>query len=544
MAADGFFKISKPNNEPFLSYAPGTPEKKELKQEIKKCYSEVREVPMIINGKEVKTNDIREYRPPHRLNHTVANYYYGGKQEVQDAIKASLDAKEKWRNMPWKDRASIFLKAADLIQGPYRQKMNAATMVGQSKNAFQSEIEASAEFIDFLKFNVWAAQEIYEGQPNNGKWMWNRSDYRPLEGFVYAVTPFNFTSISGNLPAAPALMGNTAVWKPSDKQIYSAQVTMEIFKEAGLPDGVINMIFADAEVTTNTILDHPDFAGLHFTGSNKVLKDLWKQAGQNIDKYRSFPRIVGESGGKDFVVMHESAHADQVATALSRGAFEYQGQKCSAASRAYIPSNRWNEVKEILEQQMNSFKMGDVEDFTNFINAVIDENAFEKHKRYIEQAKQDHDAEVIIGGNCNKSVGYFVEPTVILAKDPKYITMQEELFGPILTIYVYDENKFEETLELVDQTSPYALTGAILAQDRDAVKLADKKLEDAAGNFYINDKPTGSVVGQQSFGGARQSGTNDKAGSYLNLVRWISMRSVKETFVTPRDYRYPFLNEE
>lgn len=542
--ADGLFKVEPPRNEPFYAYEPGSPERAELKQELKKCYEEVREIPMIINGKAVTTNDRREYRPPHRLNQTVAHYYYGGSQEVQQAIDAALSAKQAWRNTSWEHRASIFLKAADLLQGPYRQKMNAATMVGQSKNAHQSEIEAVAEFIDFLKFNAYNAQMIYEGQPQNGKYMWNRSDYRPLEGFVYAVTPFNFTSISGNLGAAPAMMGNTVVWKPSDKQIYSAQVIMEVFHKAGLPDGVINMVFADPDEATNTVMEHPDFAGLHFTGSNGVLKDLWKRSGQNIDKYKSFPRVVGESGGKDFVVMHESADPKEVATSLIRGAFEYQGQKCSAASRAYIPKNRWEAVRDHMKADLDTIKMGDVEDFTNFVNAVIDENAFEKHKKAIEDAKADSRAEVIFGGNCDKSVGYFVEPTVILTSDPHYDTMERELFGPILTIYIYDEAKFEETLELVDQTSPYALTGAILSRERAPLELASQKLEDAAGNFYLNDKPTGSVVGQQSFGGARMSGTNDKAGSYLNLIRWTSMRSLKENFVTPTDYRYPFMEEE
>lgn len=542
--ADGLFKVEPPRNEPFYAYEPGSPERQELKQEIQKCYNELREIPMVINGQHVTTNDRREYRPPHRLNHTVAHYYYGGQQEVQQAIDAALAAKPAWRNTSWEHRASIFLKAADLLQGPYRQKMNAATMVGQSKNAHQSEIEAVAEFIDFLKFNAYNAQMIYEGQPQNGKYMWNRSDYRPLEGFVYAVTPFNFTSISGNLGAAPAMMGNTVVWKPSDKQIYSAQVIMEVFHKAGLPDGVINMVFADPDVTTDTVMEHPDFAGLHFTGSNSVLKDLWKRSGQNIDKYKSFPRVVGESGGKDFVVMHESADPKEVATSLIRGAFEYQGQKCSAASRAYIPSNRWSKVKQYMEDDLNAIKMGDVDDFTNFINAVIDENAFEKHRNAIEEAKQASDAEIVFGGNCDKSQGYFVEPTVILAHDPNYKTMEQELFGPILTIYVYDEQQFEETLDLVDQTSPYALTGAILSRERKPLEIASHKLEDAAGNFYLNDKPTGSVVGQQSFGGARMSGTNDKAGSYINLIRWTSMRSIKENFVTPTDYTYPFMKDQ
>jgi 1-pyrroline-5-carboxylate dehydrogenase len=542
--ADGLFKVEPPRNEPFYAYEPGSPERQELKQEIQKCYNELREIPMVINGQHVTTNDRREYRPPHRLNHTVAHYYYGGQQEVQQAIDAALAAKQAWRNTSWEHRASIFLKAADLLQGPYRQKMNAATMVGQSKNAHQSEIEAVAEFIDFLKFNAYNAQMIYEGQPQNGKYMWNRSDYRPLEGFVYAVTPFNFTSISGNLGAAPAMMGNTVVWKPSDKQIYSAQVIMEVFHKAGLPDGVINMVFADPDVTTDTVMEHPDFAGLHFTGSNNVLKDLWKRSGQNIDKYKSFPRVVGESGGKDFVVMHESADPKEVATSLIRGAFEYQGQKCSAASRAYIPSNRWSKVKQYMEDDLNAIKMGDVDDFTNFINAVIDENAFEKHRNAIEEAKQASDAEIVFGGNCDKSQGYFVEPTVILAHDPNYKTMEQELFGPILTIYVYDEQQFEETLDLVDQTSPYALTGAILSRERKPLEIASHKLEDAAGNFYLNDKPTGSVVGQQSFGGARMSGTNDQAGSYINLIRWTSMRSIKENFVTPTDYTYPFMKDQ
>ncbi len=542
--ADGLFKVEPPKNEEFYSYAPGTQDREDLKQEIAKCYKEVREIPMVINGESVKTNNIVEYRPPHRLNQVIANCHYGGQKEVNQAIEAALAAKEEWRKTPWEHRAAIFLKAADLIQGPYRKKMNAATMVGQSKNPHQAEIESVAELIDFLKFNAYNAQMIYEDQAVNGKWMWNRLDYRPLEGFVYAVTPFNFTAISCNLPSAPALMGNTVVWKPSDKQVYSANVIMEVFEKAGLPPGVINMVLADPKEATDACMEHPDFAGLHYTGSNGVLKSLWKKTGENLEKYKSFPRIVGEAGGKDFLVMHESADIDETATALTRGAFEYQGQKCSAVSRAYIPSNRWEEVKNRLEKDINSLKMGDVEDFTNFINAVIDENAFEKHKNAIDQAKQDDNAEIIFGGNCDKSVGYFVEPTVILTSDPHYTTMENELFGPILTIYVYDEQKFEETLELVDNTSIYGLTGAIMAKDRDAIRLASEKLEDAAGNFYINDKPTGSVVGQQPFGGARQSGTNDKAGSYLNLTRWISTRAIKETFVTPKDYRYPFQQDK
>ncbi len=541
--ADAQFRVKHPTNEEFFTYAPGTEDRKELKEEIAKCYNEVREIPNIINGETVKTNNVVDYRPPHRLNQVIAKCHYGGEKEIKQAIDAALSAKEEWRNTPWEHRASIFLKAADLIQGPYRKKMNAATMVGQSKNPHQAEIESVAEFIDFLKFNAYNAQRIYDEQAENGKWMWNRLDYRPLEGFIYAVTPFNFTAISGNLPAAPALMGNTVVWKPSDKQVYSAQVIMEVFEKAGLPPGVINMILADPQETTDIVMDHPDFAGVHFTGSNQVMKNLWRKSGENIEKYKSFPRMVGESGGKDFLVMHESADADEVATALTRGAFEYQGQKCSAVSRAYIPSNRWEEVKHRLEKDIKSLKMGDVEDFTNFINAVIDENAFEKHKNAIEQAKQDEEAQILFGGNCDKSEGYFVEPTVILTSDPHYVTMEKELFGPVLTIYVYDEKQYEATLTLVDQTSPYGLTGAIMAKDRNAITLASKKLEDAAGNFYINDKPTGSVVMQQPFGGARQSGTNDKAGSYLNLIRWVSMRATKETFVTPKDYRYPFQKE-
>jgi len=542
--ADGLFKVEPPKNEEFYTYAPGTKDREELKQEIARCYNEKREIPMIINGREIKTGNVVEYRPPHRLNQVVAHCHYGGEKETKQAIDAALAAKNEWRNTSWEHRASIFLKAADLIQGPYRKKMNAATMVGQSKNPHQAEIESVAEFIDFLKFNAYNAQQIYEAQAVNGKWMWNRLDYRPLEGFIYAVTPFNFTAISGNLPAAPAMMGNTVVWKPSDKQVYSAQVIMEVFEKAGLPPGVINMILTDSQETTDIVMNHPDFAGLHFTGSNQVMKDLWRKSGENISKYKAFPRMVGESGGKDFLVMHESADVAETVTALTRGAFEYQGQKCSAASRAYIPANRWEAVKKGLEKDINSLKMGDVEDFTNFINAVIDEKAFDKHQKAIEQAKKDSNAEVIMGGHCDKSEGYFVEPTVILASDPHYTTMENELFGPILTIYVYNEKEFEETLDIVDHTSPYGLTGAIMAKDREAIMLASKKLEDAAGNFYINDKPTGSVVAQQPFGGARQSGTNDKAGSYLNLTRWISTRAIKETFVTPTDYRYPFQREE
>ncbi len=540
----GIYNIPTPKNEPVKSYFPGSTEKALVKAALKQMRSEQIEVPMVIGGKEVHTNTKLKMSPPHDHQHVLGHFSEGDSSHVNAAVDAVLAAKDAWADLSWEHRASIFLKAADLIAGPYRAKINAATMLAQSKNVFQAEIDAACEFIDFLRFNVHFMQQLYAVQPESSEGIWNRTEYRPLEGFVFAITPFNFTAISGNLPAAPALMGNTVIWKPAYSQVYSAHVVMEVFKEAGLPDGVINLILVDGPVAGDIIFEHKDFAGLHFTGSTAVFKHLWKTIGANIDKYRSYPRIVGETGGKDFVVAHPSADPIEVATGLARGAFEYQGQKCSAASRAYIPSNIWEGVKGKLLEDIASFSMGGTEDFRNFINAVIDERAFKKITGYIDQAKSDGDVEILAGGNYDGSKGYFVEPTVILAKDAKYRTMCEEIFGPVLTIYVYEPSEFEATLELVDNTSPYALTGAIFSKDRYAAEFATKKLVNAAGNFYINDKPTGAVVGQQPFGGARGSGTNDKAGAQMNLLRWVSARTIKETFVPPTDYRYPFLAEE
>ncbi|MFT4738673.1 MAG: 1-pyrroline-5-carboxylate dehydrogenase [Cyclobacteriaceae bacterium] len=537
----GNYIIPKAVNEPIKSYAPGSPERQSLQAALEQLRSTTVDIPMYIGSDHVTTDKKISIHPPHDHKHVLGHFSEGDKSHVEQAIKAALGAKDAWANMAWEHRAAIFLKAADLLAGPYRDKINAATMLAQSKNAYQAEIDAACEFIDFLKFNVQFMQELYADQPESLPLTWNRSEYRPLEGFVLAITPFNFTSIAGNLPAAPALMGNTVIWKPAYTQIYSAQVIMELFKEAGLPDGVINMIYVDGPEVGEVVFNHKDFAALHFTGSTSVFKHLWKTIGTNIEKYRSYPRIVGETGGKDFVVAHKSANAKEVSTALVRGAFEFQGQKCSAASRAYIPTNLWPEVKEQVIADVSSFKMGPPEDFSNFINAVIDERAFDKISSYIDKAKADPSVEVIVGGGHDKSKGYFIEPTVIVVKDPLYTTMCEEIFGPVLTIYVYQEERFEETLELVDQTSPYALTGAILSKDRYAIELATKKLVNAAGNFYINDKPTGAVVGQQPFGGARGSGTNDKAGSMMNLLRWVNARTIKETFVPATDYKYPFL---
>ncbi len=529
-------------NEPIKSYAPGTPERAELQKELKDSAAEHRDIAMYIDGKEVRSGKKLEIRPPHDHRKIVGNFYKGGKEEVSQAINAAMKAKNEWGSMPWEQRASIFLKAADILAGPYRARMNAATMICQSKNAFQSEIDAACELIDFLRYNVqYASKEIYQNQPASAPGMWNRMEYRPLEGFVFALTPFNFTSIGGNLPASAALMGNTVVWKPSERQIYSAHVIMEIFIAAGLPEGVINLVFSSGQDCSDVIFSHKDFGGIHFTGSTDVFRTIWKEIGDNVSKYRSYPRIVGETGGKDFIVAHESADPIAVAVAMARGAFEYQGQKCSAASRAYIPSNLWPAVKEKLVEDLKTFKMGHVEDFSNFINAVIDERAFDKIASYIDGAKKSPDAEIVTGGNYNKSEGYFIEPTVILAKSPTYTSMCEEIFGPVLSVYVYEPDKFEEMLEIVDQSSPYALTGAIFSQDRYSIVKATEMLTNSAGNFYINDKPTGAVVGQQPFGGARGSGTNDKAGSSWNLIRWVSPRTIKETFNPPHDYRYPFL---
>lgn len=537
----GVFAVPTPINEPIKSYAPGSPERAELKKMLADLRSVELDIPMYIGGKEVRSNNKARIAPPHDHKHTLGHFHKSSKEHVQQAIDAALSAREKWVNLSWEHRASIFLKAAELIAGPYRAKLNAATMLGQSKNAFQAEIDSACEIIDFLRFNVHFMQEIYNQQPASAPGMWNRLEWRPLEGFIYALTPFNFTAIAGNLPTSCAMMGNVVVWKPSNTQVYAANVLMEIFIQAGVPDGVINLIYPSGPDAAEVVFNHRDFAGIHFTGSTEVFQNIWQTIGNNIHKYRSYPRIVGETGGKDFVMVHRSADAKAVITALSRGAFEYQGQKCSAASRAYIPSNLWEEVKAGLQRDLASFKIGPTEDFSNFINAVIDEKSFDKLAKYIDAAKNDKNVEIVAGGTYDKSKGYFIHPTVIRANDPKYVTMCDELFGPVLTIHVYDEHKFEETLELLDSTSIYALTGSIIAQDRYAIETATKALVHSAGNFYINDKPTGAVVGQQPFGGARGSGTNDKAGAMINLLRWVSPRTIKETFVPPHDYRYPFL---
>ncbi|MEY4931015.1 MAG: L-glutamate gamma-semialdehyde dehydrogenase [Bacteroidota bacterium] len=540
----GFFHIPVPKNEPVLSYAPGSKERAALKKALAEARATVLDIPMYIGAEEVRTDNKKKLSPPHDHQHVLGYFHEGDKSHVEQAINAALAAKELWANLSWENRASIFLKAADLLAGPYRYKINAATMLGQSKNAFQAEIDAACELIDFLRFNVHFMGEIYRDQPESSPGVWNRIEYRPLEGFVFALTPFNFTAIAGNLPTSAALMGNTVVWKPANTQIYAAHVIMQVLKEAGLPDGVINLVYVSGPDAGEVIFNHRDFAGIHFTGSTGVFQGMWKSIGNNIHKYRSYPRIVGETGGKDFIMVHKSANAKEVSTAMARGAFEYQGQKCSAASRCYIPSNLWDDVKKYMIEDLKSFKMGPTEDFGNFINAVIDEKAFNSITGYIEQARQNPMNEIIAGGKYDKSKGYFIEPTVIVSKDASSITMCEEIFGPVLTVYVYHEDNFEQTLELVDSTSPYALTGSIIAKDRYAVEMATKKLVNSAGNFYINDKPTGAVVGQQPFGGARGSGTNDKAGAKVNLLRWVSMRTIKETFVTPTDYRYPFLDKE
>ena len=540
--SNAIFKVPTAVNEPVRGYAPGSPEHTSLIDTYKKMLNQDPiDVPMHIGGKEVRTNDKRPMSPPHDHGKVLGHFNYGDASHVNQAIDAALAAKEDWANLPWEQRASVFLRAADLLAGPFRDKVNASTMLGQSKNVFQAEIDAACELIDFFKFNVQYMTQIYQEQPDSLPGMWNRLEYRPLEGFVFAITPFNFTSICANLCAAPAMMGNVVIWKPAESQMYSAQVLMELFKAAGLPDGVINLISVEGPVAGDVIFKHKAFAGLHFTGSTAVFRHLWKEIGRNIENYRSYPRIVGETGGKDFVMVHKSADPAQVATALTRGSFEYQGQKCSAASRAYVPSNIWNEVKSIVIDQVNSFKMGSPEDTSNFINAVIDDRSFDKIAGYIDYIKEQPDAEIIVGGNYDKSKGYFIEPTVVVTTNAKFRTMCEEVFGPVLTIHVYDENDYEATLDLVDSTSDYALTGAIISNDIYATQIAMKKLEHAAGNFYINDKPTGAVVGQQPFGGARGSGTNDKAGASMNLLRWTSARTIKETFNPPTDYKYPFM---
>ena len=541
----GDFYYPMPVNEPVLNYAPGSKEKLALKAALKELKSTKVDVPMYIGGEEVRTGNTVEIRPPHERKHLLGQFHVGEAKHVTKAINAALKVKDKWANMSWENRANIFLKAADLLAGKYRPYINGTTMLGQSKNCYQAEIDAACELIDFLRFNVHFLSDIYRQQPISGPNMNNRMEYRPLEGFVFALTPFNFTAIGGNLPTSAAMCGNVVIWKCANTQVYSAQMFMRILKEAGLPDGVINLVFIDGPTIGEIVFNHRDFAGIHFTGSTGVFNKMWETIGKNMSMYRSYPRIVGETGGKDFVIAHKSADPDVVVAALARGAFEYQGQKCSAASRAYIPSNIAAEVKKKLVEQVKTMKMGTVEDFTNFVNAVIDEKSFDKLGGYIKNSrKRDSGAKIWVGGKCDKTDGYFIEPTIIEVTDPNYVTMCEELFGPVLTVYIYDENKYEATLKLVDETSPYALTGAVIAQDRFAVELATDKLRNSAGNFYINDKPTGAVVGQQPFGGARGSGTNDKAGSILNLYRWLSARTIKETFNSATDYRYPFLQEK
>ena len=535
----GFYHVPTPKNEPVKSYMPDSSERKELKSAIAEMRSKVVELPMYIGGKAVKSASKIEIRPPHDHGHLLGYFYQGDELNVSQAIEAALAARTAWSELGWQHRAAIFLKAADLLAGPYRARINAATMLGQSKNAYQAEIDAACELADFYRFGVKCMSQIYEMQPESNPGMWNYNEFRPLEGFVFALTPFNFTSIAGNLPVAPVMMGNVCVWKPAKTAVYSASVIMEILREAGLPDGVINLVYVSGPAAGKVIFNHPDFAGIHFTGSTGVFQDIWKTIGENIFRYKSYPRIVGETGGKDFIFADSTADADVLATAIVRGAFEYQGQKCSAASRVYIPVSIWDRTRDEVISQLKRMKMGPPEDFTNFINAVIDEAAFDKLKGYIDRARTDKDAEVIYGGNCDKTKGYFIEPTVILARSADYITMKEELFGPVVTIFVYDDEKLDETLALVDNTSVYALTGAIFSQNRYSIERMAKRLSNAAGNFYINDKPTGAVVGQQPFGGARGSGTNDKAGSVFNMLRWVSIRTVKETFVPATDFMYP-----
>lgn len=539
--ATGFFKVPPIKNETILNYAPGTTERQLLQEKIIEMRNEVLDIPMVINGQEVRTGNKFQINPPHDHEHLLGYYHEGDESHVKLSIETALKARENWSKMPWEHRLSIFLKAAELSAKKYRWELNAATMLGQSKNAYQAEIDSACEWIDFLRFNVLFATQIYKGQPESSDGLWNRTEWRPLEGFVFAITPFNFTAIAGNLPASAAMMGNVVVWKPSPTQIYSAHVIMKILLEAGLPDGVINLVFADGPMAGEIVFKHPEFAGVHFTGSTKTFQTIWKAIGNNIENYKTYPRIVGETGGKDFVIAHQSAEIEAVVTGLIRGAFEYQGQKCSAASRAYLPDNLWPSIEKLLISELKTLKIGGTEDFGNFINAVIDERSFDKIVKFIEDAKNAPDVKIIAGGNFDKSKGYFIEPTVLLTTNPKYTTMCDEIFGPILTIYVYEKDNYEETLNLLDGTSAYALTGAVFAKDRYAIDLANKVLTNAAGNFYINDKPTGAVVGQQPFGGARASGTNDKAGSMYNLLRWVSARTVKETLLSPTDYRYPFL---
>ena len=537
--------VPKPLNEPILSYAPGTEERTALKKRIKELKSQKIEVPLIIGGKEIKTGNLGEMRIPHDHQHLLGHYHMAGPKEIEMAINSAMEAWDSWSKMPWESRAAIFKKVASILQRHGDQTLNAATMLGQSKNAFQAEIDASCEMIDFLNFNCWYAQELYSQQPTySPDGIWNRLEHRPLEGFIFAVTPFNFTSIAGNLPAAPALMGNVSIWKPASSAVYSSYFMMKLFLEAGVPEGVINFVPGSGKDIGPTIMKNQNLAGVHFTGSTNVFQGMWKTIGENINNYKSYPRIVGETGGKDFCIAHESANLEELSTAMVRGAFEYQGQKCSALSRAYIPTSIWPNLSKSYLKKVNEIKVGDVENFSNFMNAVIDKPAFDSIKSYIENAKNDADAEIITGGDYDESVGYFIEPTTILTNDPKYTTMCEEIFGPVLTVYLYDPKKWEETLHLVNTTSPYALTGCVWGKDSEAINFATEKLTHAAGNFYINDKPTGAVVGQQPFGGSRASGTNDKAGSIFNLIRWVSMRTIKETFDPPKDFEYPFMNEE
>ena len=537
----GFFNVPEPINEPVKSYAPGTPEREAVTQQYNAYYNSSVDVPLYIGKDEVRTGNTRNMTLPHDHQHVVGTYHLAEKTHIDTAISSALEARVQWSQMPWEQRASIFLRAADLIAGPYRAKINAATMIAQSKNVFQAEIDAACELIDFLRFNVKFMSDIYKDQPASSSGVWNRVEYRPLEGFIYAITPFNFTAIAANLPASAALMGNTVVWKPSDHQIFSAKVIVDIFKEAGVPDGVINVVYGDPVMITDTVLASPDFSGIHFTGSTYVFKEIWKKIGENIHTYKTYPKIVGETGGKDFIIAHPTSNTKQVATAISRGGFEFQGQKCSAASRIYLPKSTATEIINHVKEDVASFKMGSPGDLSNFITAVIHEGSFDKLASYIDQAKKDSDAEIVAGGNYDKSKGYFIEPTVIVTTNPNYKTMETELFGPVVTIYVYEDKDWSKTLQLVDSTSEYALTGAVFSECRYALEEANKVLQNSAGNFYINDKPSGAVVGQQPFGGARASGTNDKAGSAQNLLRWVSPRLIKETFVTPVDYRYPFL---
>ena len=540
----GFFKVPTPINEPVKSYSPGSSERKEVLDTYKKMIKENIEIPMYINGKDVKSDETNSVSPPHDHKNIVGKYYLANESHVDQAISTALDAKDSWENMSWENRAAIFLKAAELIAGPYRSKINAATMIAQSKTVHQAEIDAACEFIDFLRFNVQYVTDIYKNQPDSDSDAWNRVEYRPLEGFVYAVTPFNFTAIAGNLAASMAMLGNVVVWKPSDSQVYSAKIIIDVFKEAGLPDGVINAVYGDPEMISNKVLESSAFAGLHFTGSTTVFNSFWKKIGSNISNYKTYPKIVGETGGKDFILAHKSADPKEVSTAITRGAYEFQGQKCSAASRGYISKSIWNEVKDNVIEDLKSISMGSPEDLSNFVTAVIHESSFDKIAKYIDDAKADSKVQVIAGGSYDKSKGYFVEPTLLVVEDPNYVSMREEIFGPVMTIYVYDDKDFDKTLDLIDSSTKYALTGAVLAKDRDVIEKVTKALKNAAGNFYVNDKPTGAVVGKQPFGGARASGTNDKAGSMLNLLRWVSPRLIKETFVTPTDYRYPFLSKD